>query len=92
MTKIHLRLVYNNFWLRLSLICSKFQIFKIEKCCGRGDDYINMEKKLFDILDKFDTNIDLYLEYPIDFMYQLENVLDILFNNYNFNFKDNYFM
>lgn len=46
-----------------------------------------MEDKLFDILDNFDANINLFPDYPIDFMYQLENILTKLIDNYNFNFK-----
>lgn len=56
---------------------------------GRGYKGIkpDVEKRLFEILNNFDPNIDLYdNKYPEYFIYQLEYILKKLFENYKLTF------
>jgi len=56
---------------------------------GRGYKGIDskMEKRLFEILNNFDPNIDLYdNKYPEYFIYQLEYILRKLYENYKLTF------
>ncbi len=75
-TTIFYKGVVNTFSLEFYIVGKKY----------KGIDK-KIEDKLFDILDNFDPNINLYNDYPMDFIYQLENVLTKLFDNYKFNFQ-----
>lgn len=57
-------------------------------CKGYVGVIDELKKKLFSVLNDFDLNTDIYSnEYPQSFIYQLNNVLTKLVNNYLFNFN-----